>query len=140
MKKLIVALCVSLFSFGASAQGLTFLTDMTFEQALAAAQKSDKYLLLDVYATWCGPCKKLSAETFPSKIVGDKLNSKFVGFKVDAEKGEGVTIAKNYKVRAYPTLIIFSEGKEIARMEGAPFVPEEFVKAVMDKVAKATVK
>lgn len=73
----------------------------------ASAQK--KYIFVDCYATWCGPCKMLKMQTFSNKKVADFFNDKFVNVSIDMEKGQGPKLAELWKIQAYPTLIIFDE-------------------------------
>lgn len=116
------------------ASGLNFLKVDSFKQAQLLAQNSKKILMVDVYATWCGPCQMLSKNVFPSSSV-ESLNSTIVAYKIDAEKGEGPSFAKSMSVTAYPTLIFFKNGKEVARMVGAPTSPSAFVTAVKKALA-----
>lgn len=73
----------------------------------ASAQK--KYIFVDCYATWCGPCKMLKLQTFSNKKVADFFNKNFVNVSIDMEKGQGPQLAELWKIQAYPTLIIFDE-------------------------------
>lgn len=73
----------------------------------ASAQK--KYIFVDCYATWCGPCKMLKLQTFSNKKVADFFNNKFINVSIDMEKGQGPKLAELWKIQAYPTLIIFDE-------------------------------
>jgi thioredoxin-related protein len=101
-----------------SQEGVNF-EHITFEEALAKAKASGKMVFIDCYTSWCGPCKKLSAEVFHQKIVGDYINERFVSVKYDVEKEEYKFIAKQFEVRAYPTmLIISSDGKLIDKVVG----------------------
>ena len=91
----------------------------SWSEALKKAQQEKKPVFLDVYATWCGPCKMLKARTFPNEEVGEFYNANFINVAVDGEKGEGLELARKYKVRGYPTLLfIDSEGKVIAQTAG----------------------
>lgn len=68
------------------------------------------------------------------------LTKSFVNAKYDAEKGEGVTVAKTYRVTAYPTfLILNSKGEEVGRLLGGAKTPEDFiarVKAELENIGK----
>lgn len=102
----------------AEEQGIQFYHD--FDEALAEAAKTGKPLFVDAYATWCGPCKWMSAKTFTQQQVGEYYNTHFINVKIDAEKGKGRDFAKKYNIRAYPTLFfISSDGKLIQKSEGA---------------------
>lgn len=97
--------------------GVKFIEDKPLSDVLAQAGKANKYAFVDVYATWCGPCKYMTSQVFPQAAAGDYFNKTFVNAKYDAEKGEGVTVAKTYRVTAYPTfLILNSKGEEVGRL------------------------
>lgn len=58
---------------------------MTIEQAEAACQKKPKKIMIDVYTSWCGWCKKMDATTFTDPKVVSYMNEKFYAVKMDAE-------------------------------------------------------
>lgn len=80
-----------------------------FKSALSKAEADGKLMMVDVYTTWCGPCKMLDKNTFPAKEVVDKA-ANFVTLKLDAEAGDGPELQKKYNVQGYPT-ILFIDGK-----------------------------
>ncbi len=109
-------------------EGINF-DHSTWSEALKKAKTENKLIFVDVYTSWCGPCKKMVAEVFPQKQVGDLFNASFVNCKIDAEKGEGVQVAKTYEVRSYPTyLFVNGNGDLVYRtlgyMEAAKFLQE----------------
>ncbi|MXZ44552.1 MAG: DUF255 domain-containing protein [Gammaproteobacteria bacterium] len=90
----------------------------TFEEALQQAEEEEKLVFVDVYTTWCGPCKVMSETVFPDQDVGEYFNAKFISFKLDAEDVsiEGPRISNTYDVGAYPTLLFLNpDGSEIGR-------------------------
>ncbi|OJJ16983.1 hypothetical protein BKI52_30160 [marine bacterium AO1-C] len=118
-KPLLPLFFILLISFGAGAQGIAFQKG-TWTEIKAKAKAENKHIFVDAYTTWCGPCKWQSKNVFPKKEVGDFFNKNFVAFKLDAEKGEGVAFAKQYKVKSYPTLLYFSpKGEIVHRTLGA---------------------
>ena len=118
MKKWMTAALLVLFAataFAQKNQGTVFEKG-TLKELLALADEQDKYLFVDVYATWCGPCQIMAKQIFPQQKVGEFFNKTFVNAKFDAEKGEGVDVAKRYSVKAYPTfLILDSDGSRTDR-------------------------
>ncbi|AFK05495.1 hypothetical protein Emtol_0223 (plasmid) [Emticicia oligotrophica DSM 17448] len=91
----------------------------TWEEALELAKKENKVIFLDVYATWCGPCKMLKRLTFSNKKVGSFYNENFINVALDGESGEGPAVARLYGVRAYPSLLfVDSNGKLINHSAG----------------------
>jgi len=118
-------------SFAQTSNGGTIFQTIKMEEAKSQAAKEDKLIFVDIYTTWCGPCKTMSEKIFPQKEVGDYFNSNFINVKFDAERGEGIQVAKNYNVTAYPTfLILDKEGKEVGRVVGAKTPAEVFIKDV----------
>ncbi len=91
----------------------------SWSQVLAEARRQNKPIFIDVYTTWCGPCKLMSAQAFPNARVGARMNDNFINYKIDAEKGEGETVARRYGVQAFPTSLFISiKGKLIRRTLG----------------------
>jgi thioredoxin 1 len=90
-----------------------FIED-AWTQALKQAAAQNKYIFVDAYATWCGPCKMLKAKTFTDAKVAAFYNKNFINVSIDMEKGMGPQLAKEWQMEAYPTLIIFnSKGKAV---------------------------
>lgn len=108
----------SVAALAATAEGINF-ENGTWKEITAKAKKENKLIFIDCYTSWCGPCKRLSAEIFPLKIVGDLFNENFINYKVDMEKGEGIALQKKFHVGAFPTLLwINAEGEVIHRALG----------------------
>ncbi|SHM98081.1 thioredoxin family protein [Mucilaginibacter sp. OK098] len=86
----------------------------SWDEALKQAALQNKYIFVDAYATWCGPCKMLKAQTFTDDKAAAFYNSNFVNVAIDMEKGRGPELARQWQLRAYPTLIIFDpKGKPV---------------------------
>ena len=125
MKKigfLVQFLCLALFSFGQSAgDGIRFIEGEKWENVLKMAQEQDKYIFMDCYTSWCGPCKALAKDIFTRKDVGDFFNANFINVKYDMEKGVGKDLYKHYKsnIIGFPTLLLINkEGKVVHQMAG----------------------
>ena len=98
--------------------GIAFMTG-NYTIAEKKAKEEQKLLLLDFTASWCMPCKKMEKEIFPNDALGEFVNDHFVSFKVNADYFWGMDIAKDYKVKAYPTiLIVDNNGKVVKRIVG----------------------
>lgn len=74
---------------------------------------SDKPVLVDFYADWCGPCK-MQAPIL--KDVSAATHGKARIIKIDVDKNQG--IAMQYKVQSIPTIILFKKGKPVWRQAG----------------------
>ena len=85
-------------------QGICFYTG-TWKEAIAEAKTQNKIIFVDVYTSWCIPCKKMAKNVFTNDTVGDFYNNHFINFKVNAEIGEGIKIASRYGVSVYPSFL-----------------------------------
>ncbi|HWW43036.1 thioredoxin family protein [Pedobacter sp.] len=125
MKKLVLLLLVLPFIGIAQEKGTHFEHGATWQQVKEKAKKENKYLLVDCFTTWCGPCKYMSSTIFPQEKVGAFFNKNFVNVKVQFDKTNGDSeevkswyadadaINKAYKIQAYPTFLIFSPNGEL---------------------------
>jgi thiol-disulfide isomerase/thioredoxin len=86
----------------------------TLDEALAKAKAAKKPLFVDVFATWCGPCKQMAATAFIDPEVSAFYNKSFISLKLDGEKNDGPSVMQKYGISAYPTLLYFNEKGELA--------------------------
>ena len=79
-----------------------------------ALVQDDKLLVVDFFATWCGPCKKLSPTLDEvSEEFGDRVNI----VKVDVDESED--LAMTYGIRSVPTVLFFKKGQHVDKFVGA---------------------
>lgn len=83
--------------------------DETFDDLI----HSEKPVLVDFYATWCGPCQMLGPIL---KEVKDKLGDRVSIIKIDVDKNQAVAI--HYRVKGVPTMMLFQNGKQLWRQSG----------------------
>lgn len=105
---------------------------MTMNEALAAQKEQPKKIFMDVYTTWCGPCKLMDRNTFANKKVAAFINENFYAVKFNAEGTEPVNyqgfeytnpnyqegrrgrnathfFADALRLQGYPSLVFFEE-------------------------------
>lgn len=112
-------------------QGIQFEQGLNWPEILTKAKAEGKYVFVDCYATWCGPCKMMDKNVYTSKMVGDSMNSRFISIKVQLDStGKDNGYLKSwyrdahhfrqlYKIAALPTFLFFSpEGKIVHRSFG----------------------
>ena len=104
----------------------------TGEQLRTRLQQADKPVLVDFYATWCSPCKILAPiiESLAGEYEG---RAEFV--KIDGDRAAETLPA--YNIRAYPTVVVFSNGEPVERLVG--LYEADAYRAALDK-AIATAK
>lgn len=129
MKYMILILSFLMVPIAVDAQQINW---MTMDEALAAQKKNPKKIFVDLYTTWCGPCKLLDRNTFTNKDVIDYLNKHYYSVKFNAEGNEEVNFngqtfknpgyqpnrngrnathqfTRALKVTGYPSLAYFDE-------------------------------
>lgn len=115
----LICLIISVLAVNqAFSQGINFRQD-DWQNVLMQAKAQKKLVFVDIYTAWCGPCKEMDKKTFTDVSVGDKFNARFINYKVDAEKGFGITLAKRYNVTSYPTCLFVDPSENlIYKQEG----------------------
>ena len=89
--------------------------------------QSEKPVLIDFYATWCGPCQMLSPIL---KEVKDSLGDRVSIIKIDVDKNQ--EIAATYQVRGVPTILLFQNGKQLWRQSGV-LSKEQLIQVLVEK-------
>ncbi|MFY8111566.1 MAG: thioredoxin [Flavobacterium sp.] len=89
--------------------------------------QKDQPVLVDFFATWCGPCQMLAPIL---KQVKESLGERITIIKIDVDKNQA--IAAQYQVRGVPTMLLFQNGKQLWRQSGV-VSKDELVKIIVEK-------
>lgn len=95
------------------------ITSQNFEQEVL---KSEKPVLVDFWATWCGPCMR------QGPIVEELAQEGYAVGKVDVDTEQA--LAQKYGIMSIPTMLIFKDGKEVNRIVG--LTPKDRLKSLME--------
>jgi len=87
------------------------LTDDMYE---AEVVKSELPVLIDFWATWCGPCRQIAPIV---EQLADEYEGKLKVFKLDVDNNQKT--AMNFGIRSIPTVVIIKNGEELDRVIGA---------------------
>ncbi|NVZ09432.1 thioredoxin fold domain-containing protein [Allochromatium humboldtianum] len=85
-------------------------------QTQVIAASSEQPILVDFWADWCGPCHALTPHL---KRVVEEHAGRLRLAKVEVDEGENMRLAGHYRVRGFPTVILFRHGEECGRFSGA---------------------
>ncbi|MGL5080442.1 MAG: thioredoxin [Microcoleaceae cyanobacterium] len=91
----------------------------TFSSFHELLNGSDVPVLVDFYATWCGPCQMMTPIL---EQVNQEMKQRLKIVKIDTDKYP--TIASQYRIEALPTLVLFKQGQPVDRIEGVMRSPE----------------
>ncbi len=102
---------------------------LSWKEVLEKAKQSRKYIFVDCFATWCGPCKRMEKDVYSNDSLTSFYNSNFIAVKIqmDSSKNDQLStrlwykdameIAKQYQVDAFPTLLFFSPDGNLVNKE-----------------------
>ena len=101
-------------------KGIQFVHNLSWQEILQKARAENKYVFVDCYATWCGPCKWMDKEVYPVDSVGSFINERFIAVKIqmDTTGQDDVAtrrwyetaheIEQKYHIGVYPTYLFFA--------------------------------
>jgi len=131
MKKIIIVFALIMACSVMQAQK-SEINWLSLEEAVAAQANNPKKIVMDVYTTWCGPCKMLEINTFQNADVVNYINEHYYAVKFNAEGNEVINfkdmvfdnpeydpnrvgrntqhqLASALRITAYPTIVFFNE-------------------------------
>lgn len=113
-------------SFNAQSKtGINFQAK-NLEEAKKLAKQENKLIFIDLYTTWCGPCKLMKKNTFPDSELGTFFNKNFISLYIDAEK-EGTELAKKFKIVNYPSFLFLDENGELVQYDYGYYNAKQFL-------------
>ncbi len=137
IKLLVVLISMPFFAIAQSKTGINFEYTLNWTEIRAKAKAENKFIFVDCYTTWCGPCKQMDRKTFVSDTVGSFMNDKFISVKVQMDStdkdneriknwyNDARMLQNLYKIEGYPTCwFIQPDGHMIYRSEGFKTVSE----------------
>lgn len=135
MKKILLLLfAVNLISYNSTAQEITWIS---LEDAIELQKTSPRKIMIDIYTTWCGPCKLLDKNTFQNTDVANYVNENYYAVKFNGEGKDDVSykgdvysnpdynpakangrnspheLARYFRISAYPTIVFLDEVGEV---------------------------
>lgn len=124
----------------AQEKGVHFEQDLSWTAIRAKAKAEHKYIFMDCFTTWCGPCRYMSKTIFTQEESGNFLNDKFVNVQVQLDTtiadspritswyADAHALMTKYEIRAFPTFLVFSpDGQVLHRMVGSVTTAKEFI-------------
>ncbi|WP_026976208.1 thioredoxin [Flavobacterium tegetincola] len=90
---------------------------------------SDTPVLVDFFATWCGPCQMLMPVL---KQVKENMGERVTILKIDVDKNQA--LATQFQVRGVPTMVLFQNGKQIWR-QSSVLTKDEIIRTIIAKSA-----
>jgi len=124
-------------------KGVRFEDKLSWSAIKLKAAVENKYIFVDCYATWCGPCKYMSYTIFPTQMAGDFFNSRFISVKIQMDTtakddeeirqwyADAHRIREQYGVKAFPTFLVFApNGRIVHKIIGGEISTAKFIMTV----------
>ncbi len=109
--------------------------DVEPQKLFEMAKSGEKLAFVDLYATWCPPCKVMERDVFSREDVGEVMSKYFVSAKYNVDNTTGREMSHKYNVSSIPTYLIFDgAGKVVGRLQGS--MPAATFISQMEAIAK----
>lgn len=120
-------------------QAIQWVKASSWNEVRELAKKENKYIFVDVYTTWCGPCKRMDEEVYTDEFVGMHMNKRFINVQVQIDKtrndneyirrwyNDAELLQQQYKVVSVPTYLFFDPSGKIVHRGSAFLKQEEFL-------------
>ncbi len=131
------------FTAAAQDKGMQFEHGLSWSAIQAKARAENKYIFVDCYTTWCGPCKFMATTVFPTAEAGSFFNDKFLNVAVQLDTSakdnaetktwyaDAHALMTGYHINAFPTYLIFApDGRPLHRLVGSNPVVKSFIEQV----------
>jgi thioredoxin-related protein len=129
MKKEIITIAIlGLLVLPANAQQ-SFFKKITWENAKSLAQRENKNIFVDVYTSWCGPCKKMASTVFIDPKVNFYMEKNFVSISLDAEKEKDSGFFKLFKASGFPSFYWLDSSGSLLDSKVGYMPVDSFIKA-----------
>jgi thioredoxin-related protein len=124
--------------------GVHFEEGLSWQQVKEKAKAENKFIFVDCFATWCGPCKMMDEKVYSMDSVGDIINKSFVSVRMQCDTSkiddkavkvwyeDAHQIGLDYTITAYPTYLFFSPEGQIVHKGLGYHPPRDFVTLAMD--------
>jgi thiol-disulfide isomerase/thioredoxin len=141
---IVALMLMSIGNLFAQEKGIHFEQGLTWQQIQAKAKEEGKYIFVDCYATWCGPCKVMDQRTYPDSLLGAYVNDSFISVKVQMDSAkndndyvhswrtDAQTLEKVGKIHAYPSFLFFNADGKLLYKELGFHTSVDFLKTTMN--------
>src|SRR5882724_10807680 len=129
---------------GKEDRGVHFEQGLSWEQVKEKAKAENKYIFIDCFATWCGPCKQMDRDVYPKENVGNYMMGSFISVRVQMDTSKkdeeevknwyaaAHVIQEKYKITALPSFLFFSPAGELVHEAIGAMSADEFILTATD--------
>jgi thiol-disulfide isomerase/thioredoxin len=132
-------LFLSFSVFSQADSGMHFTHGLSWKKVKEKARAENKFIFVDAFTTWCGPCRVMAKTIFPLASVGNFYNENYINLKVQLDTtsrdneevkswyADAHEIMKSYKVNVFPTYLFFSPGGKLVHRAVGSSEAEAFI-------------
>jgi thioredoxin-related protein len=136
MKNLIIVLFLMIagqmlgYSQVDSTKGIAFERGLTWQEVLQKAKIENKFVFIDCYTTWCGPCRLMDQQVYINDSIGTFINAHYISIRLQMDKTDEDNpqiksshktadfVHQKYNIGSYPTFLFFSPDGRLVHREG----------------------